>query len=78
MNALLFKTGQNTEFLPQLQQQSHDSVSSLLGKQTSQGLGTAAVVLPPVRPEHSSSTSQSTEGDLRKFLHRVYIILYRI
>ena len=66
MNALLFKTGQNTEFLPQLQQQeSHDSESSLLGKQTSQGLGTAAVFLPPVRPEHCSSTSQSTEGDLR-------------
>ena len=66
MNALLFKTGQNTEFLPQLQQQeSHDLESSLLGKQTSQGLGTAAFFLPPVRPEHSSSTSQSTEGDLR-------------
>ena len=32
-------TGQNTEFHPQLQQQSHDSASTLLGKE-SQGFGT--------------------------------------
>ena len=65
-------TGQNTEFHPQLQQQkSHASASSQLGKQL-QGLDTA-VALPPVRPEHSPSTIQSTEGDLYSFWHRVCV-----
>ena len=64
-------TGQNTEFHPHLQQQSHGSAFSQLGK-GSQGLGTT-VILSPVLPEHSLSISQSTKGKVVFILAAGYV-----